>query len=89
MKVKYIPAILMLSGGLITVVLTYLRDFTITAKLGSLIIVLVVLFLVGNVIKSVIEYFDKVNQKKLEEEEKARQEAEELALATDGTVEEK
>ncbi len=79
----------MLTGGLITVAITYINEYSIPGKLFSLIVVLVVSFLAGRVVSTTIERFDAENRKKLEEEEKAQREAEELALATDGNVEEK
>ncbi len=88
-KKKYIPVILMLLGGLITVVITFLRSFSILAKLGSLLAVMAVMYFVGTLILNVIRHFEKVNFEKEEAERKAREEAESIALATDGNVEEK
>ena len=88
-KKKYIPVILMLLGGLITVVITFLRSFSIPAKLGSLLAVMAVMYFVGTLILNVIRHFEKVNFEKEEAERKAREEAESIALATDGNVEEK
>ncbi len=88
-KKKYIPVILMLLGGLITVVITFLRSFSILAKLGSLLAVMAVMYFVGTLILNVIRHFEKVNFEKEEAERKAQEEAESIALATDGNVEEK
>ncbi len=88
-KKKYIPVIMMLLGGLVTVVVTFLRSFSILAKLGSLLAVMAVMYFVGTAIVNVIRHFEKVNQEKEEAERKAQEEAENIALATDGSVEEK
>jgi large-conductance mechanosensitive channel len=88
-KKKNIPVILMLLGGLITVVITFIKDYSILAKLGSLIAVMAVMYFTGTLIVLVIKHFEKVNFEKEEEERKAREAEEELALATDGSVEEK
>ncbi|MCR4616598.1 MAG: hypothetical protein K5669_00250 [Lachnospiraceae bacterium] len=88
-KKKYLPVILMLLGGLITVVVTFIQSFSILAKLGSLIAVMAVMYFVGTLIVVVLRHFDKVNFEKEEAERKAREELESIALATDGNVEEK
>ncbi len=80
---------MMLLGGLITVVITFLQSFSILQKLLSLVIVMAVLYFTGTVIINIIGYFEKKNREKEEAERKAQEEAESLALATDGNVEEK
>lgn len=89
MNKKYIPVILMLTGGLVTVVITFVNHYSILAKLMWLLAVMAVLYFVGTIVINVIERFEAANQKKLEEEEKARLEAQEQALREEGTVEEK
>jgi flagellar biosynthesis/type III secretory pathway M-ring protein FliF/YscJ len=89
MNKKYIPVILMLIGGLVTVVITFVNHYSILAKLMWLLAVMAVLYFVGTIVINVIERFEAANQKKLEEEEKARLEAQEQALREEGTVEEK
>ncbi|MBR1860360.1 MAG: hypothetical protein IJ796_00655 [Lachnospiraceae bacterium] len=88
-KKKYLPVILMLLGGLITVVITFLRSFSILGKLGSLLAVMAVMYFVGTLIVNVLRHFDKINAEREEAEKKAQEEAESIALATDGNVEEK
>ena len=51
--------------------------------------VMAVMYFVGTLILNVIRHFEKVNFEKEEAERKAREEAESIALATDGNVEEK
>lgn len=89
MNKKLLPVFMMLVGGLVTVVITYINKFSIPAKLGSLLAVLAVLYFVGTIIVMVMDKFEKTNQKKIEEQEAAEREAQEKALATDGNVEEK
>ena len=88
-KKKYLPVIMMLLGGLITVVVTFIQSFSILAKLDSLIAVMAVMYFVGTLIVVVLRHFDKVNKEKEEAERKAKEEEESIALATDGNVEEK
>ena len=80
---------LMLVGGLVTVVITFVNNYSIIAKLGWLLAVMAVLYFVGSIVINIIQRFEDANQKKLEEEEKARLEAQEQALREEGTVEEK
>ena len=89
MNKKYIPVMLMLVGGLVTVVITFVNNYSIIAKLGWLLAVMAVLYFVGSIVINIIQRFEDANQKKLEEEEKARLEAQEQALREEGTVEEK
>ncbi|MCQ2526831.1 MAG: hypothetical protein MJ130_08700 [Lachnospiraceae bacterium] len=89
MNKKNLTLIMMLVAGLVTVVITYLMNYSIVAKLGILLAVLAVFYFIGTVIVNVIEHFEKQNQKRIEEEERAAKEAAEAALATDGNVEEK
>lgn len=86
---RNLPLIMMLVAGLVTVVLTFLGEYTIPAKLGILLAVLVVFYFVGSVIANVIQHFEDENRKKLEAEQKAAKEAEAEALAKDGNVEQK
>ncbi len=80
---------MMLVAGLVTVVITYLMDYSIVAKFGIVLAVLAVFYFIGTVIVNIIEHFEKENQKRIEEEERLAKEAAEAALATDGNVEEK
>ena len=89
MNRKNLTLIMMLVAGLVTVVITYIMNYSIVAKLGILIAVLAVFYFIGLIIVNVIEHFEKQNQKRIEEEERAAKEAAEAALATDGNVEEK
>lgn len=89
MNKKNLTLIMMLVAGLVTVVITYIMKYSIVAKLGILIAVLAVFYFIGTIIVNVIESFEKQNQKRIEEEERAAKEAAEATLATEGNVEEK
>ena len=69
MNKKYIPVMLMLVGGLVTVVITFVNNYSIIAKLGWLLAVMAVLYFVGSIVINIIQRFEDANQKKLEEEE--------------------
>ncbi len=62
MKRKLLPLTLMLVAGLVTVIITFIRNCSIIYKLVSLLIVFVVFYFIGSVIVYVLNYFDKVNQ---------------------------
>lgn len=68
MKRKMIPLILMLAAGAITSIITYLRDFELTTMLWILLFVLIVFYILGLVIKKILDVFDKQIK---EREEKA------------------
>lgn len=70
MKRKMIPLILMLAAGAITSIITYLRDFELTTMLWILLFVLIVFYILGLVIKKILDVFDK-QIKEREEKEKA------------------
>ena len=63
-----LPLLLMLVTGGVTCIITYIMDYSITQKLVYLLIVLLVFYFLGNVIKWTLNYFDRQNEKLLEEE---------------------
>ncbi len=67
MKRKLLPLTMMLVAGLVTVIITFIRDCSIIYKLVSLLIVFLVFYIIGSVIVYVLNYFDKVNQPPEEE----------------------
>lgn len=79
----------MLIAGLVTVVITFLADYGIVAKLLIIFAVLAVFYFIGTIIANVIGRFEDQNQKIQEEEEKKEQEAQAEVLATEGNVEQK
>lgn len=78
MNRKNLPLILMLTVGAVTCIITYVREFSIPAKLVSLFAVLVIFYLFGNVLNWTIDRFERQNEEKLKEEgEMIEKEAEE------------
>ncbi len=63
-----LPLILMLATGGITCIITYAMDYSITQKLVYLLIVLILFYFLGNVIKWTLNHFDEQNEKLREEE---------------------
>ena len=69
MNRKFLPLILMLVAGLVTVIITFIRGYSIIYKLVSLLIVFVIFFILGSVIVYFLDHFDKVNSASEEVEE--------------------
>ncbi len=63
MSKKYMPLIMMLVAGAVTSIITFILDYTIPKKLLSLVIVLMVFYIFGSVLKSVITKFEEQNAK--------------------------
>jgi hypothetical protein len=61
------PLILMLVAGAVTCVITFLHDYTITERLLILFIVLLVFYILGTIMKSTLNYFDRLNEKRSKE----------------------
>lgn len=68
MNRKYMPIILMLVAGAVTCIITFVKDYSISAKVLSLILVLVLFYLLGSALKWTLDYFDKQNEKRNQEE---------------------
>ena len=80
MNRKNIPLILMLVAGAVTCIITLIRDYTIIGQLASLLIVLVIFYFLGSVLKWTLDYFDSQNnQQKQEEGEAAEEDAADAA----------
>ena len=54
---------MMLSAGLVTAVITFIRGDSIIYKLASLLIVFLIFYAIGSVIVMFLDHFDKVNSK--------------------------
>ncbi|MBO4608725.1 MAG: hypothetical protein J5696_02535 [Lachnospiraceae bacterium] len=63
MKRRLIPLTMMLSAGLVTAVITFIRGASILYKLSSLLIVFLIFYAIGSVIVMFLDHFDKVNSK--------------------------
>ncbi len=68
MKRDSMPLILMLCAGAVTCVITFIQNYPIWAKLLSLLIVLIVFYFLGSVLKWTLDTFDRQNDKKSKEE---------------------
>lgn len=60
---KYIPLILMLSAGAVTCVITMVREYPILQQLVVLLVVLVLFYLLGSIVKWTLDFFDRQNEK--------------------------
>lgn len=70
MNRKVMPVILMLLAGALTSLLAYFRGFGLKKMLLALMAAMVVFFLMGSIIRMILDNFDKKN----EEAEKAKEE---------------
>lgn len=64
MNRKSIPLILMLLAGAVTCIITFIKGYSILTKLLSLLVVLLLFFFLGSVLKWTLDYFDRQNEKK-------------------------
>lgn len=65
MKRKAIPAILMLTAGLFTALITYIKDYPLVKILVLTLCALIVFYMVGSVIKYVLDSFYRKNEQSL------------------------
>ena len=74
-----LPIILMLVAGAVTCVVTFLQNDSMQEKLGALLIVLIVFYLIGTAIKWILDEFEKKNAERnyVPEEEVLEEEEEE------------
>ncbi|MCM1057585.1 MAG: hypothetical protein NC517_08260 [Firmicutes bacterium] len=68
MNRKNLPMVLMLLAGAITCIITFVRDFAMAERLGILLGVLVLFYLLGGILVWTLDYFDMQNEKKRKEE---------------------
>ncbi|MBQ7919963.1 MAG: hypothetical protein IJ324_08510 [Lachnospiraceae bacterium] len=73
MNRRTMPFILMLVAGAFACVMTYIKECSIIDKLLVLSIVMFVFYLLGVLMKRVLDYFDKQNEEKRKAEEEARE----------------
>lgn len=74
MNRKMLPLLFMLLSGGITCIATWIHGYSAVEKLVILLIVLLIFGTLGSILQHTINYFDKQNQKKLEEAEKEKDE---------------
>lgn len=84
MKRKLLPPFIMLAAGLITSIRTYLLHYDMKKALITLLIVLVVFYALGSVLKYVLDIFEKQNeQKALDEGEVIEKETEDESVSSE------
>lgn len=79
MNRRYMPIILMLVAGAVTCIITYMKNYSISAKLISLAVVLVLFYALGSILKYLLDNFEKQNEKKNKEEGEVIQKDAEVA----------
>ena len=65
---RFLPLILMLTAGAVTCIITMVRQYPLLSQMMVLFAVLVLFYLLGNIIKWTLDYFDKENAKVVGEE---------------------
>ncbi len=68
MNRKNLPLLLMLAAGAVACIITFIRKYSMLEKLVTLFAVLVLFYLLGSILKWVLDYFDAQNEKKRQEE---------------------
>lgn len=61
MNRKTMPLILMLLAGAVTCIITFIMQYSIIKKLVALLIVLLIFYTIGSLLKWVLDTFDKQN----------------------------
>ena len=69
MKRQYIPLILMLVAGAVTCIINLIQNKSILGQLTSMLIVLVVFYIFGSVLKGTLDSFERQNAEKAKEQE--------------------
>lgn len=62
MNRKIMPLILMLVAGIVTCVMLFIENYPMYDRLLVLLIVLLVFYLLGNILKWALDYFEKQNE---------------------------
>lgn len=68
MNRKTLPLLLMLIAGAFTAVMTFIWGYPLKDRLVALLLVLLIFCFLGNTMKWLLDYFDKQNEKRAEEE---------------------
>lgn len=77
MNTKNIPAIISLSAGAVTSIITFVLGYEVKAMLGILLAVLLLFYVAGLIVKAILDKFQAEIALKEEEEERLRKEEEE------------
>lgn len=90
MNRKNLPLVLMLLAGAVTCIITFIQDYAMAERLGILLGVLVLFYLLGSILVWTLNYFDMQNeQRRKEEGEVIEKEAEEAAEGREETTEDR
>ncbi len=65
---RYVPLLLMLSAGAVTWIITMVEGYPMLQQLTTLLVVLVLFYLLGSVIKWTLDYFERQNEKEAGEQ---------------------
>lgn len=68
MNRKNMPLILMLVAGAVTCIITFVQNYSILGKLLSLLIVLLIFYSLGSLLRWTLDYFDEQNEKRSKQE---------------------
>lgn len=67
MNRNIMPLVLMLAAGAVTCVITFVRGYSLTAQMTILFFVLLLFYLLGNVLKWTLNYFESENERRNKE----------------------
>lgn len=65
---KNIPMVLMLSAGAVTCIITFTEEYDMVERLGILLGVLLLFYLLGSILMWTLNYFDMQNEQRRKEE---------------------
>lgn len=68
MNRKNLPLLLMLTGGAVTCIITFIERYTMAEKLVSLFVVLLIFCVLGSILKWTLDFFERQNEERLREE---------------------
>ncbi len=68
MKRKYMPLILMLSAGAVTAIITLIKRYALVTRLGILLAVLLIFYVLGSLLKWLLDTFEAQNKKRAMDE---------------------
>ena len=68
MNRKNLPLFLMLVAGAITAIMTFALGYSLKSKLLALLVVLIIFYLLGSLIKWLLDLFEKQHEEKKQEE---------------------
>jgi len=68
MKTKFIPAVVMLLGGAVACIVTFLNNYSLDEMLSVLIISLIIFLILGVVIRLIIDSFELPDENRVDDE---------------------